>query len=80
MDDARNSAFFQTASHRFHILGLALARILFIPLFLWCNVAPENRVLTRTWLPYEWQYIVIMLAFGTTNGYLIAVTMAHAPK
>lgn len=62
------------------ILLVAIARIVFIPLLLFCNVAPENRSVTAVHFPHIWQYVLIILAFGVTNGYLITVTMAQAPK
>ncbi len=61
-------------------LVLCLARLAFIPLFLFCNVSPANRHLTGVVFASDAAYIIIMLVFSLSNGYLGCVAMMSAPQ
>lgn len=61
-------------------LTFALLRLAFIPLFLICNVMPEERSLTAVVLESDTAYILIMSAFSLTNGYLGSLCMMNAPQ
>jgi len=62
------------------VLVASLARLAFVPLFLYCNVAPENRSVTSVQFESDTVYIVTMLLFSITNGYLANVCMISAPQ
>lgn len=70
----------QPASQGVLVLALSVARILFIPLFLICNVSPGSRHLTPILLDQDWHYIVIMFLFGTSNGYVTTLSLTYAAK
>ncbi|XP_060781366.1 equilibrative nucleoside transporter 1a [Neoarius graeffei] len=57
---------------------LVLARVVFIPLFVLCNVQPRN------YLPvvfaHEAWYIIFMIVFSFSNGYLASLCMCFGPK
>jgi len=62
------------------LLSLALARTLFIPLFLMCNVqwstpAPMGPIITSDFL-----FMLILLLFGLSNGYVSSMCMMAAPS
>jgi len=61
-------------------LGLALARFVFIPLFLICNVRPDDRGLTDVYMASDVAYIIIMALFSISNGYVGSICMMSAPQ
>ncbi|KAL0178597.1 hypothetical protein M9458_027491, partial [Cirrhinus mrigala] len=56
---------------------LVIARLVFVPLFMLCNVQP------RTNLPvlfaHDAWYIVFMILFSFSNGYLASLCMCFGP-
>lgn len=60
------------------LLFLAFARVVFIPLFVFCNVRgglyPVAPFLHDAW------YMVFMVAFAFSNGYLVTLCMCYGPK
>ncbi|XP_037699763.1 equilibrative nucleoside transporter 1 [Choloepus didactylus] len=58
--------------------SLAVARLLFVPLLLLCNVQPR-RYLTVVFEHDAW-YIIFMAAFAFSNGYLASLCMCFGPK
>ncbi|KAI0047295.1 hypothetical protein FA95DRAFT_1582709 [Auriscalpium vulgare] len=57
------------------LLSLALARTLFIPIFLACNFHNYSPLINSDWL-----YMLILFLFGLTNGYLSSMCMMSAPS
>lgn len=57
---------------------LVIARVIFVPLFILCNVQP------REYLPVVFAndawYIVFMIVFAFSNGYLASLCMCFGPK
>ncbi|XP_053316096.1 equilibrative nucleoside transporter 1 isoform X2 [Spea bombifrons] len=57
---------------------LVFARVVFLPLFMLCNVTP------RSYLPvlfaHDAWYICIMVIFALSNGYLASLCMCFGPK
>ena len=51
-------------------LLLALLRLLFLPLFLLCNLAPSDRHLTPVIFHSDAVFIVLIIGFGVSNGFL----------
>jgi len=51
------------------VLGLSLTRLVFIPLFMYCSTFQSDSV-----------YIVIMLLFSLSNGYLSNICMMSGPQ
>ncbi|XP_041803930.1 equilibrative nucleoside transporter 1-like [Chelmon rostratus] len=58
--------------------ALVVLRIIFIPLFMLCNVQP------RHYLPvlfsHDAWYIIFMIVFSFSNGYLASLCMCYGPK
>jgi len=57
----------------------SLLRVLFVPLFIFCNADPINRSLP-VWFNSDTAYILIMLLFSFSNGYITNICMASAPQ
>lgn len=55
-----------------------LARLVFVPLLLLCNVS-ERRLLPVLFKHDAW-FIVFMAAFAFSNGYLASLCMCFGPK
>lgn len=62
------------------VLGLSLARFVFIPLFLICNVRPGSRNVTSVQLESDIAYIIIMALFSISNGYIGSICMISGPQ
>lgn len=57
----------------------SLLRVVFVPLFIFCNADPINRTLP-VWFPSDTAYIIIMLLFSFSNGYITTICMMSAPQ
>ena len=60
-------------------LGLSILRLIFIPLFMFCNAAPDIRNLP-VWFNTDADYYALMLLFSVSNGYLGNLCMMLGPK
>ena len=61
------------------VLVAALSRIVFIPLFMYCNVAPGQRHLPIIFHS-DADFIMFMVLFSVSNGYLGNLCMILGPK
>ncbi|KAH9007128.1 nucleoside transporter-domain-containing protein [Lactarius hatsudake] len=64
-----------------NLLGLSLARTLFIPLFLACNL--QRDASSPSALPVissDLLYMVLLFAFGLSNGYISSMCLMSAPS
>ncbi|XP_028676016.1 equilibrative nucleoside transporter 1a [Erpetoichthys calabaricus] len=57
---------------------MVIGRVVFIPLFMLCNVLPRSH-LPVFFLHDAW-YIIFMILFASTNGYLASLCMCYGPK
>ncbi|CAJ1052777.1 equilibrative nucleoside transporter 1-like isoform X1 [Xyrichtys novacula] len=57
---------------------LILGRIVFIPLFMLCNVQP--RLQLPVFFHHDGIFIVFMILFAFSNGYLASLCMCYGPK
>ena len=57
------------------LLTMSLARTLFIPLFLMCNVQRPSSSTTSAIFSSDLLYMLILFAFGLSNGYLTSMCM-----
>jgi len=64
----------------FITLFLSIARFVFIPLFLFCNIRPAERGLTFVAFESDVAYIIIMLLFSLSNGYIGSICMISGPQ
>merc|ERR1711892_511412 len=64
----------------FITLFLSIARFVFIPLFLFCNIRPADRGLTFVAFESDIVYIIIMLLFSVSNGYVGSICMICGPQ
>uniref|UniRef100_A0A3Q1EH14 Solute carrier family 29 member 1a n=1 Tax=Acanthochromis polyacanthus TaxID=80966 RepID=A0A3Q1EH14_9TELE len=53
-------------------------RVVFIPLFMLCNVQPRH--LLPVWFHHDAWYIIFMIFFSFSNGYLASLCMCFGPK
>ena len=61
-------------------LALSLVRVAFVPLMLFCNLAPTVRRHIPVYFDSDTAYIVIMFLLSMSNGYLTSIVMVNAPK
>lgn len=57
---------------------LVALRLVFVPLFMLCNVQPRSRM--PVWFEHDAWYIVFMILFSFSNGYLASLCMCFGPK
>lgn len=62
------------------VMTMSLARMVFIPLFLFCNASPSNRVYTPVLFRSDIAFIVLIVLFSVSNGYVGNIAMMYAPK
>jgi len=62
------------------VLASSLLRFAFIPLFLMCNVNPQKRPEFPVVFESDAAYIVIMILFSVSNGYIASISMMSAPQ
>ena len=60
------------------LLVATLLRLAFIPLFMFCNVSVNNRK-TDVLIESDAAYILFMLVFGISNGYIGNIAMMFGP-
>jgi len=63
-----------------HLLTLSVARTLFIPVFLMCNVQRPSIVPSPPVISSDFFYMAILFAFGWSNGYVSSLCMMSAPS
>jgi len=64
----------------FIVLGFSIARFVFLPLFLFCNIRPGDDNVTPVLLESDAAYLVVMILFSVSNGYLGSICMMSAPQ
>ncbi|XP_056617083.1 equilibrative nucleoside transporter 1a [Triplophysa dalaica] len=57
---------------------LVMARVVFVPLFILCNVQPRYNM--PVWFAHDAWYIIFMILFSFSNGYLASLCMCFGPK
>ncbi|CAL8298917.1 unnamed protein product [Merluccius merluccius] len=57
---------------------LVAMRLVFVPLFMLCNVQPRSYL--PVWFNHDVWYIVFMIVFSFSNGYLASLCMCFGPK
>ncbi|KAF9468919.1 nucleoside transporter-domain-containing protein [Collybia nuda] len=63
------------------LLTLSLARTLFVPLFLMCNVQrPLSSIPSSPIINSDLLFMLILFAFGLSNGYVSSLCMMSAPS
>lgn len=64
------------------LLTLSLTRTLFIPVFLMCNIqrSSASPAASSAVVSSDILYMVILLAFGLSNGYVSSLCMMSAPS
>jgi len=61
-------------------LVLAVSRFVFIPLFIFCNLRRDENSLTEVAFESDVAYMVIMLLFSISNGYIGSICMISGPQ
>ncbi|XP_074093164.1 equilibrative nucleoside transporter 1 isoform X2 [Macrotis lagotis] len=64
--------------NQWQLLALVVSRIVFIPLFMLCNVHPRKNL--PVIFHHDAWYIVFMMVFAFSNGYLASLCMCFGPK
>ena len=62
------------------VLAMSVARIAFLPLFLFCNASPKNRHYTSVVFDSDAVYLVLIVLFSLSSGYIGSACMMFAPK
>jgi len=62
------------------VFVLSIVRVAFIPLFLNCNIAREPESDPTGTFNSDWFYIIFVILFSLTNGYLSNICMMSAPQ
>jgi equilibrative nucleoside transporter 1/2/3 len=62
------------------MLLLSAVRLVFIPLFMLCNAIPEQRAHLPILIESDYAYMVLMVLFSVSNGYICSVGMMSAPQ
>ncbi|CAM9778270.1 unnamed protein product [Lampetra planeri] len=62
------------------LLLLVCARAAFVPLFMMCNVHPRGAAALPVLFPHDAVFIVLILLFAFSNGYLATLAMCYGPK
>ncbi|XP_051503872.1 equilibrative nucleoside transporter 1-like [Myxocyprinus asiaticus] len=57
---------------------LVIARVVFVPLFVFCNVQPRHYL--PVFFAHDAWYIIFMILFSFSNGYLASLCMCFGPK
>ncbi|CAL8334326.1 unnamed protein product [Lota lota] len=57
---------------------MVASRVLFLPLFMMCNVQPRAHL--PVFFPHDAWYILFMVLFAFSNGYLASLCMCFGPK
>uniref|UniRef100_A0A8C2DNF7 Solute carrier family 29 member 1b n=1 Tax=Cyprinus carpio TaxID=7962 RepID=A0A8C2DNF7_CYPCA len=58
--------------------GLLVARVIFVPLFMLCNVQPRHNL--PVYFSHDGWFIAFMILFAFSNGYLASLCMCFGPK
>uniref|UniRef100_A0A671QPX7 Equilibrative nucleoside transporter 1-like n=1 Tax=Sinocyclocheilus anshuiensis TaxID=1608454 RepID=A0A671QPX7_9TELE len=58
--------------------GLLVARVIFVPLFMLCNVQPRYNL--PVYFSHDGWFITFMILFAFSNGYLASLCMCFGPK
>uniref|UniRef100_A0A8C1C6K1 Solute carrier family 29 member 1a n=1 Tax=Cyprinus carpio carpio TaxID=630221 RepID=A0A8C1C6K1_CYPCA len=58
--------------------GLLVARVIFVPLFMLCNVKPRHNL--PIYFSHDGWFIGFMILFAFSNGYLASLCMCFGPK
>ncbi|KZT72706.1 hypothetical protein DAEQUDRAFT_685851 [Daedalea quercina L-15889] len=62
------------------LLTFSLARTLFVPLFLMCNIQWASPTAMKPVITSDALYMLILVLFGVTNGYVSSMSMMSAPS
>lgn len=60
------------------IAGASILRIVGVPMLMLCNAQPRKHL--PIFFPWDYEYIMIMICFAFTNGYLTNLVMVHATR
>ena len=71
-------SFIPNISSRLALISSVL-RVLIIPGFMFCNLAPQERNLIEIYFPSDAAYVILMVLLSISNGYLTSVVMMNAP-
>lgn len=58
--------------------ALIVARVIFVPLFMLCNVQPRSNL--PIYFSHDGWFIAFMILFAFSNGYLASLCMCFGPK
>jgi len=59
------------------IMWVSIARIIFIPLLLMCNLQPRS---ISVWFESDYIALVLIFLFGWSNGHILSLAVSYAPQ
>ncbi|XP_012283702.1 equilibrative nucleoside transporter 1 isoform X2 [Orussus abietinus] len=70
----------QWPSKKYLVIPVML-RLLYLPLFLFCNYHPENvKRILPVYIQNDWAYLLIAVTMGLSSGYFSSVAMMYCPR
>jgi len=64
----------------FFCKNAVILRLLFIPMFLFCNYIPAKHRAYYVLVDNQWSFIVLVSLMSITHGYFSSLSMMYAPK
>ncbi|KAL4715537.1 hypothetical protein ACJJTC_009163, partial [Scirpophaga incertulas] len=72
------SGFFLKPDSQWVIAGASVLRAVFVPMLMACNAQPRQHL--PVVFHSDWEYIIIMVVFAFTNGYLTNIVMINSTR
>lgn len=63
-----------------YLIVFSLARLIFIPFFLYCNYHPTDGRTLPVLFKHDWEYIIGSVLMATSSGYFSSLAMMYTPK
>lgn len=72
------AGFLLRPSNHWIIAGASILRIIGVPMLMLCNAKPRHHL--PVLFLWDWEYIIIMIVFAFTNGYITNIIMVNSTR
>ncbi|XP_050673932.1 equilibrative nucleoside transporter 3 [Leptidea sinapis] len=72
------AGFLMKPTNQWVLAGASILRIIGVPMLMLCNAQPRKHL--PVLFPWDYEYILIMIVFAFTNGYLTNIVMVHSTR